>query len=62
MRFDVLIDREGNVTAIQAASGHPLLVPAAMEALKRYQYAPMLLNGDPTEVVTQVDVNFTLNQ
>jgi protein TonB len=44
------------------ASGHPLLVPAAMEAVKQWVYQPTLLNGEPVEVVTQIDVNFTLSQ
>ena len=43
-------------------SGHPLLVPAATEAVKQWVYKPTLLNGEPVEVVTQIDVNFTLSQ
>jgi protein TonB len=41
-------------------SGHPLLVPSALEAVKQWVYQPTLLNGEPVEVVTQIDVNFTL--
>ncbi|HNY40630.1 MAG TPA: energy transducer TonB, partial [Bryobacteraceae bacterium] len=37
------------------------LVDAAMEAVKQWQYQPTLLNGNPVEVVTEIDVNFTLN-
>jgi periplasmic protein TonB len=44
------------------SSGHPLLVPAAMDAVKQWVYQPTLLNGTPVEVVTQVEVNFDLNQ
>ena len=43
-------------------SGHPLLVPAATEAVRQWVYQPTLLNGEPVEVVTQIDVNFTLSQ
>jgi periplasmic protein TonB len=43
-------------------SGHPLLVPSATEAVKQWVYRPTLLNGDPVEVITQIDVNFTLSQ
>ena len=39
-----------------------VLVAAASEAVKQWQYKPTLLNGDPVEVVTQIDVNFTLSQ
>jgi protein TonB len=43
-------------------SGHPLLAPAALEAVKQWVYQPTLLNGEPVEVATQIDVNFTLSQ
>jgi protein TonB len=39
-----------------------LLVNAALEAVKQWQYKPTLLNGDPVEVITTIDVNFTLSQ
>jgi TonB family protein len=56
----VIVDREGNVSNIQLISGHPLLAPAAIEAVKQWKYRPFLLNGSPVEVETQVQVNFTL--
>jgi len=56
----VIIDRDGNIQNIQLVSGHPTLVGAAMDAVKQWRYKPTLLNGSPVEVVTQVDVNFTL--
>ena len=43
-------------------SGDPVLAQAAKEAVQQWIYKPTLLNGDPVEVVTQVDVNFTLSQ
>lgn len=54
------IAADGTVQNIEVISGHPLLVPAAMEAVKQWLYRPTLLNGNPVEVITQVDVNFTL--
>lgn len=60
VRFTVTIGRDGNIDNLQLVSGHPLLVNSAQEAVKQYQYKPTLLNGQPVEVVTQVDVNFTL--
>jgi protein TonB len=36
------------------------LVTAARDAVRQWVYKPTLLNGEPVEVVTQVDVNFTL--
>jgi TonB family protein len=54
------IGKDGRVTDVQVISGHPLLTPAAVEAVKEWEYKPTLLNGEPVEVLTQVDVNFTL--
>jgi TonB family protein len=56
----VIIDKQGNVSNIQAISGHPLLIPAAIEAVKQWKYKPFLVNGEPFEVETNVTVNFTL--
>ena len=42
-------------------SGHPLLVPAALAAVKQWRYKPTLLNGEAVEVLTNIDVNFTLS-
>jgi TonB family protein len=56
----VKIDKAGDVSNIQLISGHPLLAPAAIDAVKQWKYKPYLLNGGPVEVDTQVTVNFTL--
>ena len=61
VRFQVVIDKEGRVQNIELQSGHPLLVPAAIEAVKQWVYRPTLLNGNPVEVMTQIDINFTLS-
>jgi protein TonB len=42
--------------------GHPLLVPAALEAVKQWAYQPAMMNGEPVEIATQIDVNFSLRQ
>ena len=55
-----IIDKEGNVADIQLVSGHALLAPPAMEAVKQWKYRPYLLNGMPIEVETPIQVNFTL--
>jgi TonB family protein len=61
VRFQVVIGRDGRIQEIQLLTGHPLLIPAAQEAVKQWVYQPTLLNGRPVEVVTQVDVAFTLS-
>jgi TonB family protein len=58
--MQVIIDKEGNVSDIQLISGHPLLAPPAIDAVKQWKYKPYLLNQIPLEVNTQVQVNFTL--
>lgn len=58
----VNIDKEGNVYNVELISGHPLLAPAAMAAVRQWKYKPYLLNGMPVEVETQVQVNFVLLQ
>jgi TonB family protein len=60
VRFDAVIGRDGSVSNLKLISGHPLFVPNATEAVRQWRYQPTLLNGQPVEVVTQVDVNFTL--
>lgn len=62
VRMNVVIGKDGKPANIRVEAGHPLLIPAAMEALRQWEYAPTLLNGNPVEVVTQVDVNFALAQ
>jgi len=62
VRLNAIIGKDGTIQNLTVASGHPLLVPAAMEAVKQWLYKPTLLNGEPVEVVTTVDVNFTLSQ
>jgi len=60
VRFNVIIGNDGHVKNIILISGHPLLVPAAQEAVEQWVYRPTLLNGNPVEVATVVDVPFTL--
>ena len=60
MRLDVVIDKQGRVSDIRVISGHPLLIPAALDAVKQWEYKPTLLNGQPVEVATEVSVPFVL--
>jgi protein TonB len=58
--LNAIIGKDGTVQNLTVASGHPLLVAPAMEAVKQWVYEPTLLNGQAVEVATQVEVNFTL--
>ena len=62
VRFTAIIGKDGAIQNLQLVSGHPLLIEAARQAVSQWQYRPTLLNGEPVEVVTQIDVNFTLSQ
>jgi protein TonB len=62
VHMQAVIGRDGAVQNIQVLSGPPLLRPAATDAVKRWVYRPTLLNGQAVEVVTLVDVAFTLGQ
>jgi len=60
VEFSALIGKDGRVLDLTAVSGHPLLVQAAKDAVMQWVYKPTLLNGEPVEVKTTIDVNFTL--
>ena len=60
VRMNVTIDKQGRVMNIELLSGHPLLAPAAVEAVQQWEYQPTLLNGNPVDILTVVDINFTL--
>lgn len=58
----VVISKEGDIRKVGPISGYRVLLPAAIEAVKQWKYAPTLRNGTPVEVRTQVDVSFKLSQ
>ena len=55
----VRIDKDGNVFKAEKIRGPDVLETAAIEAVKQWKYQPFLLNGDPIEVETQVEIYFT---
>lgn len=55
-----IISRDGRIQQLRVVSGHPLLVPAALEAVRQWTYRPTLLNGEPVEVIAPITVHFTL--
>jgi len=56
-----VIDKDGNIENLQLVSGHPMLAPAAIAAVKQWRYKPYLLNGQAVEVETTITVNFELH-
>ena len=55
------ISKDGTIENLRLISGHPMLAPAAIDAVKQWRYKPYLLNGEPVAVETQVQVVFSLS-
>jgi protein TonB len=62
VKLHAIIGKDGTVQQLQVVSGHPLLVQSALDAVRQWRYQPTLLNGDPVEVDTEIDVIFSLAQ
>ena len=57
-----IISKDGTIQELHSVGGPALLIQAAMDAVKTWVYKPTMLNGEPVQVETTIDVNFTLNQ
>jgi periplasmic protein TonB len=55
------IGKDGTIQNLHLLSGHPLLSQAAIDAVRQWRFRPYLLNNEPVEVDTTIQVNFTLN-
>lgn len=62
VRLEVIIDKEGRVSQLTVVSGPAELTQSATDAVRQWVYKPTLLNGEPVEVQTTVDVNYTFTQ
>ena len=62
VKFDATIGTDGHVKDLRLASGPPLLVQSALQAVKDWVYKPTLLNGNPVEALTTIDVDFALSE
>ncbi|SPF33652.1 Outer membrane transport energization protein TonB [Candidatus Sulfotelmatobacter kueseliae] len=58
--LSAVISINGDIQNLQLVSGHPMLVPAAITAVRQWRYKPYLLNGQPVEVETTITVIFSL--
>jgi periplasmic protein TonB len=59
--LQALISKDGSIENLRLISGHPMLAPSALEAVKQWRYKPYFLNGEPVEVETQITVIFSLS-
>jgi protein TonB len=60
--LQAVIGKDGSVQELHPLSGSPLLIPAAMDAVRQWRYKPYQLNGEPVEAETQINVKFALNK
>ncbi|MBI4479037.1 MAG: TonB family protein [Acidobacteria bacterium] len=60
VRLEAVINKDGAIEELKVVSGHPLLIKAAQDAVLQWRYQPTMLNGVAVEVITTIDVNFTL--
>jgi len=61
VKLEAIIAPDGSIRNLRVISGPPLLTRAAMDAVQQWRYQPTLLNGNAVEVLTEIDVVFTLN-
>lgn len=60
--IDAILDEHGNVVEMKVVSGPPLLIQAAVDAVKLWKYQPTYLNDQPVAVQMNIVVNFRLAQ
>jgi len=56
--LQAVISKSGVIENLHALNGHPILIQAAMDAVRQWKYKPYILNGEPVEVETTVVVKF----
>jgi len=61
VRLQAIISKQGTIENLQVLIGHPMLVTAAVQAVRQWRYRPYVLNGEPVEVETEITVNFVLS-
>ena len=62
VRLHAIIAKDGSVQNLEVLSGDPLLVDAALKAVRQWRYRPTQVNGSPVEVDTTISVTFALNK
>lgn len=60
--IDAVVNVEGQVDNLKLVSGEPLLSAAAMDAVRKWQYSPYLLNGKPIPRQTRITISFIAPQ
>lgn len=60
--LEALVTRRGEVTVLRVVKGNPFFVEAAFRAAIQWRYSPCVLNGEPVEFKTTLEIPFTLSQ
>src|ERR1039458_1018208 len=60
--LQAIIGKDGAIQDLKVQSGHALLVNAALDAVRTWRYQPTLLNSEPVDVLTEIDVIFSLEE
>jgi TonB family protein len=60
VKISVMIGTDGRVERARLISGHKLLVPAAMQAVRRWVFEPGEAQGHPVPMITEISIPFTL--
>ncbi len=59
---NVIVRKDGTVEVENAGAGHPLLIQAAVDAVRQWRYEPTTINGEPVDIETKIYVDFTLTK
>jgi len=62
VHLHAIIATDGSVEELEVISGHPLLVPSALDAVRKWRFLPTTVNGQPVEVDTTIDVIYALEE
>ena len=62
VRVEAIIGKDGRMESVSVLSGHPMLEPGTVEAIKQWRYEPTLVNNEPVEVITQIEVHFSVKR
>jgi len=62
VKLTAVIATDGSIQQLRVDRGHPLLVKAALDAVKLWKYDPVIVDGSAVEVLTGIDVVFQLKK
>ena len=60
--LEAVVGADGSVESVKVLRSVPFLDQAAMDAVKQWQYSPLVLNGVPTPFVLSVTLNFRFRE